>query len=222
MRIGVVTLFPQMFAALGSDGVIGRAGRAGKWSMGLYNPRDYVSDVHRTVDDEPYGGGAGMVLKPEPLAAAIDAARADLPEAQVTFLSPAGRLLDDSLARQFSREAGHILLCGRYQGVDERIIASRVDRQVSVGDFIVSGGELPAMLLIDALVRFLPEVLGSEKSLAAESFASGGLAAPCYTRPAVFEGLEVPEQLRSGDHQLISEWRRQAAAKRGRGGAKDG
>ena len=135
--------------------------------------------------------------------AAIDAARADLPAAQVTFLSPGGQLLDDALARELAREDEHIFLCGRYQGVDERIVSSRVDRQVSIGNFVVSGGELPAMLLIDAAVRLRPGVLGSEESLAAESFAAGPLAAPCYTRPAVFEGMEVPEQLRSGDHRKI-------------------
>ena len=221
MRIGVVTLFPQMFAALGDDGVVGRARNAGKWSLNLYNPRSYTDDAHRTVDDEPYGGGPGMVLKPEPLAAAIDAARADLPAARVTFLSPAGQPLDNELARRFAREDEHIFLCGRYQGVDERIVVSRVDRQVSVGDFVVSGGELPAMLLIDAAVRFLPGVLGSEESLAAESFAAGALAAPCYTRPALFEGMEVPEQLRSGDHRKIGNWRRQAAARRAKGEAEE-
>ena len=160
-----------------------------------------------------------MVLKPEPLAAAIDAARANLGAARVTFLSPSGRRLDDSLARALAGEGEHIFLCGRYQGIDERIVASRVDRQVSVGDFVVSGGELPAMLLIDAMVRFLPGVLGSEESLAAESFAAGSLAAPCYTRPAVFEGMEVPEQLRGGDHRQISDWRRQAAARRQKEGS---
>ena len=222
MRIGVVTLFPQMFAALDADGVVGRAGRDGKWSMTLYNPRDHASDTHRTVDDEPYGGGPGMVLKPEPLAGAIDAARAALPDARVTFLSPAGRMLDDALARQMSRESEHIFLCGRYQGIDERIVASRVDRQVSVGNFIASGGELPAMLLMDALVRFLPGVVGSEESLAAESFADGGLAAPCYTRPAIFEGMEVPEQLLSGDHRRIRQWRQAAAAGREKDGQEGG
>ncbi len=215
MRFAAVTLFPQMFAALESDGVIGRALRAGIWQLTFFDPRSYAADERGTVDDQPYGGGPGMVLKPEPLAQAIDAARAALPEAKVTYMSPAGTRLTDRLAREFSTEGEHILVCGRYLGIDERIVASRVDRQVSVGDYVASGGELPAMLLADAVLRFVPGVLGDPESLQAESHASGQLAPPCYTRPPVFEGMEVPQQLRSGDHRSIEQWRSEAAKRRG-------
>lgn len=214
MKIGFVSLFPAMFQSLGSDGVVGRALQAKLWQQTIINPRDFATDRRRSVDDLPYGGGAGMVLKPEPLGKAIEHAKQQLSQAKVTYLSPAGVLLTDKFARQLATEPEHILICGRYLGIDQRIIDSQVDREISVGNFIVSGGELPAMMLADAILRFIPGVLGEPESLEQESFVNDKLAPPCYTRPDSYKSMSVPEVLKSGDHQQINNWREQASQER--------
>jgi tRNA (guanine37-N1)-methyltransferase len=208
VRIEVVSLFPEEVLAVGRFGVVGRAAQGGLVSLGAVNPRDYTADVHRTVDDRPYGGGPGMVMKFEPLAAAIDAAaeRAGA-GARVVHLSPQGRRFDQALAREYAALPALVLVAGRYEGVDERLIEARVDEEVSVGDFVLSGGEIAAMVVIDATVRLLPGVLGDAESAVQESFETGLLDCPHYTRPEVVDGRRVPEVLTSGDHAAIARWR---------------
>lgn len=208
----VVTLFPEMFSALTGSGITRRAVDRGLWQLGCWNPRDYADDNHRTVDDRPYGGGPGMVMLGHPLADAIGAAKAAqrgrLDRAgKVVYLSPQGRRLDHDLVRELVDEPALILLCGRYEGVDQRLIDREVDLEVSIGDFVVSGGELPAMLLIDALVRHLPGALNDAASAVEDSFVDGLLDCPHYTRPEVWQGVPVPEVLLSGDHARIRRWR---------------
>ncbi len=217
MRIDVVTLFPEMVEHAAQIGVVGRALVKALWSLALWNPRTYTSDPHRTVDDRPYGGGPGMVMLAAPLAAALKAAREAQMEvgctaSRVLYLSPAGTPLTharvtalSALARQGT---GLIVLAGRYEGVDERLLAREVDEEIAVGDFVVSGGELPALMLIDALVRQLPGALNDAASAEEESFVDGLLDCPHYTRPPVYEGEAVPEVLLSGDHAAIARWRR--------------
>ena len=205
----VVTLMPGMFDGFAEHGVIGGAFKSSMAEIRLVNPRDFTTDRHRTVDDAPYGGGPGMVLKPEPIAAAIDRAREMAPEAQVCNLSPQGRNLTDPMARRLATKDSLILLCGRYAGIDQRVIDSRVDFELSVGDYVVSGGELPAMTVIDAVLRHVPGVLGSELSADTDSFTEGRLAPPCFTRPAEFEGMKVPEVLLGGNHKEVDKWRRE-------------
>lgn len=208
MHFGVVTLFPEMVGTVAEFGVVGRAQRNGLVTLGLENPRDHTSDVHRTVDDRPYGGGPGMVMKYEPLAGAIAAARARAPEGSpVVYLSPQGRVFDQARARRYAGLPGLVLLAGRYEGVDERLIESQVDEEVSLGDFVLSGGEIAAMAVIDAVVRLLPGVLGDEASAAQDSFMEGLLDCPHYTRPEAIEGRAVPDVLLSGDHAAIARWR---------------
>lgn len=209
IRFDCVTLFPEMFAAVTDYGITRRGLERGAWSLALWNPRDFTLDNYRTVDDRPYGGGPGMVMLAGPLEKAIDAARnAATGEAAVLYLTPQGRLLDHGAVKALSRRERLILLCGRYEGVDERLIGRCVDEEVSIGDYVVSGGELAAMVLIDALVRQLPGVLGDEQSAAQESFVDGLLDCPQYTRPEVYEGLAVPAMLLSGHHAEIERWRR--------------
>jgi tRNA (guanine37-N1)-methyltransferase len=210
MQIALVTVFPEMLGLVRDYGVTGRAARDGRVELTAVDPRDYTLDRHRSVDDRPYGGGPGMVMRPEPLAAAIDAARARV-AGPVIFLSPQGRRLDDAWARELAQGPGMILIAGRYEGVDERLIESRVDAELSIGDFVVSGGELPALMVIDAVTRLLPGVLGHTASAEQDSFAEGLLDCPHYTRPEEFEGARVPEVLLSGDHGAIERWRRQQA-----------
>ena len=212
IKFCVITLFPEMFNQFTQLGIIGDAFNSNKVAITFINPRDFTTDVHKTVDDTPYGGGPGMVLKPEPLAMAIDQAKDRLPQAKVYYLSPQGKILTDATVRELATsESAMILLCGRYLGIDQRIIDSRVDEEISIGNYIVSGGEIPAQILIDAICRNVPEVLGSAESINAESFANDKLAPPCYTRPVEFEGQVVPEVLRSGDHQAIANWRDEQA-----------
>lgn len=209
MRFDVITLFPELVQQLAQDGVVGRA-LDQQYSMQLWNPRDFTTDKHRTVDDRPYGGGPGMVMKPEPLAAVLDAAKAENPQAMRVYLSPQGEPLTQPLVQELAELPGLILLAGRYEGVDERVLTTRIDREISIGDFVVSGGELPAMLLMDAVVRLLPGVLGDVLSAQQDSFSEaseGLLDCPHYTRPEEFEGLPVPEVLLSGNHQAIADWR---------------
>ncbi len=208
MHFDVVTLFPEMVGTIAEFGIVGRAQRNGLVSLGLENPRDHTSDVHRTVDDRPYGGGPGMVMKYEPLAAAIAAARERSPAGSpVVYLSPQGAVFDQARAKQFADLPGLVLLAGRYEGVDERLIESQVDLELSLGDFVLSGGEIAAMAVIDAVVRLLPGVLGDDESAAQDSFMDGLLDCPHYTRPEEIEGRDVPAVLMSGDHAEIARWR---------------
>ena len=208
MRFDVISLFPEMFEAI-QQGVTGRAIERGQAQMVLWNPRDYTHDVHRTVDDRPYGGGPGMVMKVEPLRAAIEAARQAAPSSQVVYLSPLGRRFDQQAAQTMSQRTGLILLAGRYEGIDERLIGTCVDEEWSIGDYVLSGGELPAMVLMDAVIRLLPGVLGHEDSAVEDSYVDGLLDCPHYTRPEEIEGRGVPEVLRSGNHEAIRRWRLQ-------------
>lgn len=234
MRIDILSLFPDMFAVVGEMGVTGRAQRLGLWSMSVWNPRDYTEDVHRTVDDRPYGGGPGMVMLAEPLERALDAAlaarsapvlsrvdaesaaserpgasAADVP---VILMSPTGRRFDQVMAQELSESSGAVFVCGRYEGIDQRFIDRRVTQEVSMGDFVLSGGEIAALACIDAAVRLLPGALNDDESARQDSFnvaTSGLLDSPHYTRPEVYHGMEVPEVLRSGHHANIAAWRRQ-------------
>ncbi|WP_269498380.1 tRNA (guanosine(37)-N1)-methyltransferase TrmD [Castellaniella sp. S9] len=219
MRFDLITLFPDMFAALRDQGVTGRAHARGLWSLGVWNPRDFTEDVHRTVDDRPYGGGPGMVMMAEPLARAVAAARAarhaesaeDPDRVPVVLLSPAGRRHDQRLAQRWARSSGAILICGRYEGVDQRFIDRHVTEELSLGDYVLSGGELAAMVVMDSVLRLLPGVLHDAQSAEQDSFnpALGGLLdSPHYTRPEVWDGVPVPEVLLSGHHAQIAEWRR--------------
>ena len=206
IRFDVITLFPEMFSAVTGSGITGRALQGGLWHLQTWNPRDFTTDNYRTVDDRPYGGGPGMVMLAEPLEKALDAARA-AGGGRVVYLSPQGRKLDQRKVMALSQEPGVTLLCGRYEGVDERLLERRVDEELSLGDFVLSGGELAAMALIDACVRQLPGALGDERSALEESFADGLLECPQYTRPELYDGARVPAVLLSGHHAEIRRWR---------------
>lgn len=207
MRIDVVSIFPAMFEAITGYGIPGRAIKKELLQLRVWNPRDFTDDRHRSVDDRPYGGGPGMVMLAEPLAKTLAAARAEQPRAKVIYLSPQGRRLDHAAVKEFAQREGLILLAGRYEGVDERLLASAVDEEWSIGDYVLSGGELPAMVLIDAIARQLPGVLGDEDSAVQDSFVAGLLDCPHYTRPEVYDGRPVPEVLLSGNHEQIRRWR---------------
>jgi len=210
MRFDLVTLFPEMFRALDEQGVTGRAVDRGLIELEFWNPRDYTQDVHRTVDDRPYGGGPGMVMKVEPLKAAIEHAKAAAkPETPVVYLSPQGRKLDQSAAQAWAKRDGMILIAGRYEGIDERIIDRYVDEEWSIGDYVLSGGELAAMVLMDAVIRLKPGVLGDAESAEQDSHVDGLLDCPHYTRPEKIDGDEVPSVLLSGNHEAIRRWRLQ-------------
>ena len=210
IRFDVVTLFPEMFAAVTHSGISGRALETGLWSLGLWNPRDFTKDNYRTVDDRPYGGGPGMLMLAEPLEKALDAAR-EAGGGKVIYLSPQGQKLDHRKVMELAGREAVTLLCGRYEGVDERLIRRRVDEELSLGDYVLSGGELAAMAVIDAVVRQIPGALGGEQSAVEESFVEGLLDCPQYTRPEVYEGDKVPEILLSGHHENIRRWRLQQA-----------
>lgn len=210
MRVALITVFPEMLSAVRDVGVTGRAVRDGRLVLDAVNPRDFTHDRHRSVDDRPYGGGPGMVMRPEPLAAAIKRGREIAgATAPVIYLSPQGERLTDQRARTLAEGEGMVLLAGRYEGVDERLLSEAVDQELSIGDYVLSGGELAALVVVDAVTRLLPGVLGHEDSAAEDSFADGLLDCPHYTRPEVYEGQVVPEVLRSGDHAAISRWRLQ-------------
>ena len=212
MQFGVVSLFPEMLANIVDYGVVGRAKQRGLMTLELENPRTHTDDVHATVDDRPYGGGPGMVMKYQPVADAIEALRPRLPEGSpVVCLSPQGRAFDQAAALRFAALPGMILLAGRYEGFDERLIATQVDEELSLGDFVLSGGEIAAMAVIDAVVRLLPGVLGDDESAVQDSFMQGLLDCPHYTRPEVVAGQTVPDVLLSGDHARIARWRHQQA-----------
>ena len=208
MRIDVVTLFPEMLDAVTESGISGRAVDRGLLEVAHWNPRDYSRDRHRTVDDRPYGGGPGMVMMVEPLRAAIRAAKRQVPQgAPVIHLSPQGRVLDQAGLRELSALPGMVLVASRYEGVDERLIAAEIDQEWSIGDYVLSGGELAAMVLIDGVTRLLPGALGHEDSAEQDSFTDGLLDHPHYTRPEVIDGESVPPVLLSGDHAAIRRWR---------------
>lgn len=207
MRFDVVTLFPELVRALVAHGVLGRAADQGRLELVTWNPRDHATDRHRTVDDRPYGGGPGMVMKVEPLRSALQAARAAGAPASVVYMSPQGPPLNQARVGELAGRERVILLCGRYEGIDERLLELEVDEELSIGDYVVSGGELPAMVVIDAVARCLPGVLGHADSAAQDSFRGGLLDCPHYTRPETVAGLGVPEVLLSGDHQAVARWR---------------
>ena len=214
MQFDVVTLFPEMFAALTQSGVTRRAFEQGKCGLSLWNPRDFTTDNHRTVDDRPYGGGPGMVMMARPLEATITAAKQrqldlGLAAPRVVFMSPQGRPLTHARVTQLKAEPGLVILCGRYEAVDQRLLDRCVDEEISMGDFVLSGGELPAMALMDAVIRLLPGVLNTEASAIEDSFVNGLLDSPHYTRPETYEGMAVPPVLMGGNHAEIVKWRRQ-------------
>ncbi|MCG8356317.1 MAG: tRNA (guanosine(37)-N1)-methyltransferase TrmD [Kiloniellales bacterium] len=210
-RARVLTLFPEMFPGPLGASLAGRALEKGLWTLDALDIRDFARDKHRSVDDQPFGGGPGMVMRPDVVGAALDAALADGQAGPVIYLSPRGRLLTQDRVVELAREAGVTLLCGRYEGVDERVFQTRDIEEVSVGDYVLSGGEPAAIVLIDAVVRLLPEVMGNTASPEEESFAWGLLEYPHYTRPAEWQGLGVPEVLTSGHHEEIRRWRRAQA-----------
>jgi tRNA (guanine37-N1)-methyltransferase len=212
VRIAVITLFPEMLGAVTDYGVNRRALDSGQVEIRAFNPRDFAQDKHRTVDDRPYGGGPGMVMRIEPLVAALAAAQAWQQEiaaqpGRVVYLSPQGKTLEQAAVKEYCRCSGLILVAGRYEGIDERFIELYVDEELSIGDYVLSGGELPAMVLLDAIMRLQPGVLGDANSSSQDSFEYGLLDCPHYTRPEVFDGHPVPEALMSGDHKRIAEWR---------------
>lgn len=206
MKIGVITLFPEMVDAFSGFGVTGRARDRGIYSLDLWNPRDFAKDSYRTVDDRPYGGGPGMVMMAGPLEDALDAAQGSDP-GRVIYLSPQGGKLDHEKVMSLSKERKLVLIAGRYEGLDERFVHRRVTEEISIGDYVLSGGELAALVLIDAVVRQLPGVLGDADSALEDSFATGLLDCPHYTRPEVYRGDRVPEVLLTGDHARIRRWR---------------
>ena len=210
MKIALISLFPEMFAALTDYGISGRAVNQGLVEVANFNPRDYTEDRHQTVDDRPYGGGPGMVMMIEPLRRAIAAARQWVDDsALVVYLSPQGKVLDQPAVSGFAQRQSVILIAGRYEGIDERLIEAEVDEEWSIGDYVLSGGELPAMVLVDAMIRQLPGALGHTESAKQDSFADGLLDCPHYTRPEDYQGRVVPEVLLSGNHENIRIWRLQ-------------
>ncbi|MES2347573.1 MAG: tRNA (guanosine(37)-N1)-methyltransferase TrmD [Pseudomonadota bacterium] len=214
MQFDVVTLFPEMFAALTQSGVTRRAFEQNKCGLSLWNPRDFTTDNHRTVDDRPYGGGPGMVMLAKPLEATLNAAKqrqtdAGLPASRVVFMSPQGKQLTHERVMQLKQEPGLVILCGRYEAVDQRLLDRCIDEEISLGDFVLSGGELPAMALMDAVIRQIPGVLNTDASAIEDSFVNGLLDSPHYTRPETYEGVGVPPVLMGGNHAEIEKWRRQ-------------
>ncbi|KJY84711.1 tRNA (guanosine(37)-N1)-methyltransferase TrmD [Vibrio neptunius] len=208
MWVGVISLFPEMFRSVTDFGVTGQAVKKGLLSIKTWNPRDFTYDKHRTVDDRPYGGGPGMLMMVQPLRDAIHTAKQASPgKTKVIYLSPQGRKLDQKGVEELATNENLLLICGRYEGVDERIIQSEVDEEWSIGDFVMTGGEIPAMTLIDSVSRFIPGVLGDFASAEEDSFANGLLDCPHYTRPEVLDGEEVPAVLKSGNHKDIRRWR---------------
>jgi tRNA (guanine37-N1)-methyltransferase len=214
MRIDVLTVLPGLFDCFLREGVVGRAVSSGKVDVRVHNLRDFTFDKHRVVDDEPYGGGPGMVLKPEPIFRAYEELLKEGPKPLVLLTEPWGETFNQEMALEFSKLPRLLIICGRYEGVDERV-KTIVDREVSIGDFVLTGGELPAMVIMDAVIRLIPGVLGNLESLQADSFMDRGLLGyPNYTRPANFKGMEVPKVLLSGNHEAIRKWRKRESLKR--------
>ena len=216
MKIDILTLFPEMFAGPFSTSIIKRARDNGLLDINLINIRDFAHDKHRIVDDYPFGGGAGMVMKPEPIFEAVASVRDRNTETgtKVILLCPQGRLFDQEIAKRLSGESHLVMLCGHYEGIDERVREQLVDEEISIGDFVLTGGELPAMVLVDTVSRLIPGVLGEEESFVTDSFYNGLLEYPQYTRPREYAGLKVPDILLSGDHEKIRKWRRMMSLKR--------
>lgn len=217
MRFDVVSLFPDMFSVVRDQGVTGRAHGRGIWALHTWNPRDYARDTHRTVDDRPYGGGPGMVMQPEPLRQAVRSAQRERSaDAAVILMSPAGRRFDQTMAQTMTQGPGAILICGRYEGIDQRFIDQHVTDEISMGDVVLTGGEIPALAIIDSVVRLLPGALGHHDSALEDSFNSaltGLLDSPHYTRPEQWRGANVPADLLSGNHAYIARWRREQSLK---------
>jgi len=219
IRIDVLTIFPRFFDSFLAESFVALASTRGDASIEIHDLRDWATDRHRTVDDSPYGGGPGMVMRPEPLIPAIEALagpKGPAREARVIALSPQGPPLDQPRLGGLSREAHLVLVCGRYEGIDQRVLDLAVDEELSIGDYVLSGGEVPAMVIIEGIVRLLPGVLGNPESSLSDSFGEDLLEGPHYTRPPVYRGVAVPEVLRSGDHAAIERWRRQQAVERTR------
>ncbi len=216
MRFDIITIFPELFAGVLECGILRRAREAGLADVRIIDLREFARDKHKSVDDRPYGGGEGMVFMPGPLFDAVEYCRGSekVPGVEVALLSPQGRTWSQQMAFEFSRIQQTVLICGRYEGVDQRVVDCLIDREISVGDFVLSGGEIPAMVILDSVVRLLPGALGKEESARNESFSTGLLDYPQYTRPADFRGLTVPEVLLSGDHARIEKWRREQALKK--------
>ncbi len=215
MKCDIITIFPGIFHAYLSEGMLKRALQKSLIEIEIHNMRDFTGDRHRTVDDYPYGGGSGMVMKPEPFFAAVETLCPDAEKRRVVILSPAGRKFDQEMAMELSQETRRLIfLCGRYEAIDERVRTALADDEVSIGDYVLTGGELPALVIIDAIVRLIPGVLGDERSAEVESFSWGILDYPHFTRPPVFRGLQVPEILLSGNHKNILRWRRKEALRR--------
>ena len=212
MKIDVLTLFPGMFSGPLDESIVGRARETGRLELCLHNLRDYTHDRHRTVDDRPFGGGPGMVLKPEPIFEAVEKLATET--TRVVLLTPSGRLFTQAIARELAAQPHLLLICGSYEGVDERVPQTLADDELSIGDYVLTNGALPAMLVIDAVTRLLPGVLGDDASSADESFSHGLLEYPQYTRPAEFRGLTVPDVLLSGNHAEIARWRAQQSRQR--------
>jgi len=212
IHFDILTLFPDMLSAYFEDSILKRAQENQLIQIGLHNIRDYTTDKHHIVDDTPFGGGGGMVMKPDPLFRAIESVRAD--NTHVIFFSPQGRVFNQSIAQELSQRGNLLLVCGRYEGVDERVRETLIDEELSIGDYVLTGGELPAMVLVDAVSRLIPGVLGAEHGAAQDSHATGLLEHPHYTRPANFRGMEVPDVLLSGHHANIDQWRRQESLRR--------
>ena len=209
MRIDVFTLFPELFVSYLDTSILGRARQANLLQVDLHNIRDYATDKHQVTDDEPYGGGGGMVMKPEPIFAAVEAVLGAKTKTPVILLSPQGRLFNQAVAQELSEQDHIALICGRYEGVDERVREYLVTDEISIGDYVLTGGELPALIVIDAVARLLPGALGDPTGAITDSHASGLLEHPHYTRPAEFRGWGIPEVLKSGKHARIELWRRQ-------------
>src|SRR5512136_680973 len=214
MRIDILTLFPNMFSSPLRESILGRAVEKGLIQIQTINIRDFALDKHQVVDDAPYGGGQGMVMKVEPIARAIESVKAQIPSARTIYLTPQGKPFHQDLARRLSGQSHLILLCGRYEGVDERVRELFIDEEISIGDYVLTGGELAAMVLVDAVSRFIPGVLGSDRSAEEDSFFNSLLEYPQYTRPFEFKGCRVPEVLLSGNHSAISLWRKREAIRR--------
>ncbi len=215
MKIDILTLFPEMFETFQTSSILGRAVENELVSIQTHNIRDFAENKHKQADDYPYGGGAGMVMMPQPLSDCISHVLSSYPEdkPKVIYLSPQGKVLSQALAQQLSKESSLVLLCGHYEGIDQRVIDKYVDMEVSIGDYVLTGGELPAMVLVDCVTRLIPGVLGSSESILEESHSAGLLEYPQYTRPAVYDGQEVPPVLLSGNHKEIDKWRRQQSLK---------
>ncbi len=214
MKFVVLTIFPEMFDPFWAHGIIRKAIEEKKILTSTINIRDYAQDRHQVTDDRPYGGGSGMVMKPEPLAGAIRAAAQTVPEAKTVLLTPQGQVFDQRMAQELASWDGLVLVCGRYEGVDERVCRDLVDYEISIGDYVLTGGELAAMIVIDAATRLIPGVLGGDQAAEKDSFSDGLLEHAHYTRPRIFEGREVPEVLLSGHHQEIEKWRLESSLMR--------